>query len=174
MGHGPRDGLPFWNQLGLLPVEQSCASAQQEQNEVDSHLVDQAYAEHLPGDIHAQHPDVLAIRGLLGAPDRGLQAVEGERPAVVAAQVLQRPVGDHEAGNTRPWRAAPLAHAEVERAPSDDRGANVRVPFSAQSVSIWLSGRSPNIHACRCSPPSPIGSSSRMFGPAADPSSDTE
>jgi hypothetical protein len=36
MSRGPRDGLPFWNQLGPLPVEQWCSNAEHERNEVDS------------------------------------------------------------------------------------------------------------------------------------------
>jgi hypothetical protein len=71
MSHGFRDGLPFWNQLGPLPVEQWCSNAEQERNEVDSCLVEQVCSEQLLGDIRAQHQDVFVPRGLLGASDRG-------------------------------------------------------------------------------------------------------
>src|SRR5688500_3396242 len=72
-------------------------------------------------------------RGLLGAPDRGLQPVEGKRPAIVAEKVLPCPMRDHEAGNTGPWRATPRAQAEIERAASDDRGSNGGVHFPAHA-----------------------------------------
>jgi hypothetical protein len=88
VGHGPGHGLSFWDQLGLLPIEQWCSRAQEERNEVDAYLVGQMCSEQLPGDIGAQHQDVLVPRGLLGAPDRGLQPVKGKGPAVVAEEVL--------------------------------------------------------------------------------------
>jgi hypothetical protein len=44
VSHGSRDGLPVWNQLGLLPVEQWCSAAQQERNEMDPYLVEQVLA----------------------------------------------------------------------------------------------------------------------------------
>jgi pimeloyl-ACP methyl ester carboxylesterase len=47
-GSRSRDGLPFRNQLGLVPLEQGCSSAQQEQNEMDPYLVEQACSEQLP------------------------------------------------------------------------------------------------------------------------------
>ena len=86
---------------------------------MDVYLVEQICSEQMPGDIGAQHQDVLVPRGLLGAPDRGLQPVEGKGPAVVAEEVLPRPMGDHEAGHTGPRRAAPRAYTEIERAPSE-------------------------------------------------------
>jgi hypothetical protein len=45
---------------------------------VDSHLVEQVCSQQLPGDIRAQHQDVLVLRGLLGAPDSSPQTVEGK------------------------------------------------------------------------------------------------
>ena len=50
---------------------------------MDSYLVEQACSEQLPGDIRAQHQDVLVPRGLLGAPGRSLQAVEGNVPPLL-------------------------------------------------------------------------------------------
>jgi pimeloyl-ACP methyl ester carboxylesterase len=47
-GSRSRDGLPFRNQLGLVPLEQGCSSAQQEQNEMDPYLVEQACSVQLP------------------------------------------------------------------------------------------------------------------------------
>jgi hypothetical protein len=87
VGHGARDGLSLRDQLGPLPGEQRRALPQQQREEVDAHLVEQAGLEQLPGDVRAQDQDVLVPGGILGAPGRGLQPVEGERPAVVTEQV---------------------------------------------------------------------------------------
>ncbi len=119
---------------------------------MDPYLVEQVCSEQMPGDIRAQHQNVLVFRGLLGAPNRSIQAVEGKHPAVVAEQVLPWPMGDHEAGKTRPWRATPRAHAQIERAPSDDQP-----PFAASPTSLELSV--PAI-------PALAHSDSPFFGPA--------
>ncbi|HZM76889.1 MAG TPA: hypothetical protein VFC19_14235 [Candidatus Limnocylindrales bacterium] len=42
---------------------------------------------------------------------------KAKRPAVVAEEVLPRPVGDHETGDAGPRRAAPRDEAEIEGAP---------------------------------------------------------
>jgi hypothetical protein len=123
---------------------------------VDAHLVEQARLQQLPSDIRAQHQDVLVPRGLLGSPDRCLQPIEGEPPAVVAEEILPGPVGDNEARDAGPRCAAPRAHADIERAPSDDGGSDTRVYFPVHAE-VDLAVRSfPAIHACSRSPPSPI------------------
>ena len=50
-GSPSRDGFPFRNELGQLPVEQPCSTAQQERYEIYSSLVERACSEQPPGDI---------------------------------------------------------------------------------------------------------------------------
>jgi hypothetical protein len=137
---------------------------------VDSYLVEQACSEQVPGDIRAQHQDDLVPRGLLGAPGRSLQPVEGKQPAVLTEQVRLGAMGDH-AKLGKPGHGVP-PHGPTPR-------SNVRHPMTVAptvasnsrrtptSISISASGPFRNIHSCRRSPPSPIGSASRTFGPAS-------
>jgi hypothetical protein len=69
----------------------------------------------------------------------------------------------------------PTVQAEIERAPSDDRSSNGRVHRPAYAdVDLAVRPFFPAIHAWRRSLPSRIGSASRTFGPAVNPSGDID
>lgn len=71
------------------------------------------------------------------------------------AEAWPRPKGDHEAGHTGPRRASPRAYTKIEGASSDDGGSDGRVHLQAFAAI-------------------PIGSASRTFGPAVNPTRDTK
>jgi hypothetical protein len=68
----------------------------------------------------------------------------------------------------------PTGHAEVEGAPSDDRGANGRVHFPAHADVDLTVGAVPGHPCVQAFAAVPIGSAPRTFGPAVNPSSDID
>jgi hypothetical protein len=82
IGHGPRDGLSFWTQLGPIRAEELRSPAQEERNDVDAHFVDQAPSDPFPAihsvDVRRRPPSVL-LHACSGQPR--IRPATSTRPA---------------------------------------------------------------------------------------------